>query len=227
MSPSRTALVTGANRGIGAEMVRQLRARGDAVVGTARTADGTDAIAALGAEALLCDVADPASLAAAAEAFGDRGLDLLVCNAGVYVGRGGIEDPALDAEAWRAQLMTNVAGPFMTVRAFLPALERAGGKVAVISSQMGCSGRVNGASYGYRASKAGATNVAFNLAVELAPRGIAVGAWHPGWVRTEMGGEAADVAVEESAAGLIARFDALALSGTGRLEDWRGEPMTP
>lgn len=226
MSAPRTILVTGANRGIGAAMVRLALARGDAAVGTARSPAGRAAVAALGAESLLCDVTDEASVAAAAAAFGERGLDLLVCNAGRYIGRGGLEDPAYDADSLREEFMTNVAGPFFTVRAFLPALERADGKVAIVSSQMGRSTLVDGRAYGYRASKAAATNLAMNLAVELAPRGVAVGAWHPGWVRTDMGGRDADVSVEDSAAGLLARFDALTLARTGLFENWRGEAMS-
>jgi NAD(P)-dependent dehydrogenase (short-subunit alcohol dehydrogenase family) len=77
----------------------------------------------------------------------------------------------------------------------------------------------------YRASKAAATNLARNLAAELAGRGIAVGAYHPGWVRNDMCGDAADIGVAESAAGLVARIDALSRATTGAAEDYRGEAM--
>jgi NAD(P)-dependent dehydrogenase (short-subunit alcohol dehydrogenase family) len=83
---------------------------------------------------------------------------------------------------------------------------------------MGSSDRAaNGGSYIYRASKAAATNLGRNLATDLAPRGIAVGIYHPGWVRTDMGGTGADISLEESVAGLMARFDALVAGHHRRL----------
>jgi NAD(P)-dependent dehydrogenase (short-subunit alcohol dehydrogenase family) len=217
-------LVAGASRGIGLELVRQAVARGDEVTGTARNEDGMARIEKAGGRALRLDVTDEAALAAAGAAT-DGPIDLLVCNAGVLRGRGGINADDNGADAWAAVLMTNVAGPFLTVRAFLPRIESAKGKIAIISSVMGSSGRAYGGSYLYCASKAGATNLARNLAKELAPRGIAVGAYHPGHVRTDMGGAGAAVSPEESARALLARFGALSLDSTGAYEDYKGEPI--
>jgi len=217
-------LVAGASRGIGLELVRQAAARGDAVTGTARDRDGMARIEQAGGRALRLDVTDEGALAAAGAAA-DEPLDLLVCSAGILRGRGGIGAAGNAAEDWRAVLMTNVAGPFLTVRAFLPRVEAARGRIAIISSVMGSSERAYGGSYLYCASKAGATNLARNLAKELGPRGIAVGAYHPGWVRTDMGGSGAAISPEESARGLLARFDALSLETTGVFEDNRGDPI--
>ncbi|MGF1660594.1 MAG: SDR family NAD(P)-dependent oxidoreductase [Rubrimonas sp.] len=228
---SRTLLITGANRGVGFALARAAAARGDVVLATARDPVGSDAPARLAAEGgdvdfFALDVTEPDRAEDLARLLADRTLDILVCNAGAYLGRGGIDDPALDAEAWRTVLMTNVAGPFFTVRAFLPLLRKApAGKVAVISSIMGSTTRAKGGSYAYRASKAAATNLACNLAAELKPMGVAVGAYHPGWVRTEMGGAGADVEPRASAAGLLARFDALSLATTGVVEDYAGAPI--
>jgi NAD(P)-dependent dehydrogenase (short-subunit alcohol dehydrogenase family) len=150
----------------------------------------------------------------------------LICNAGMLRGRGQPEDSAYTRDAWLDQLMTNVAGVFFTVRALLPALARGTApRVAVISSRMGSSALAPGGTYAYRASKAGAVNLARNLAMDLRPRGVAVGAYHPGWVRTDMGGASADLDAAESAAGLVARIDALSLATTGVFEDHRGEPI--
>ena len=213
----KTVLISGANRGVGFEMARQMVARGDHVIGGARNGQDTPG------ETLALDVTDQRSLAGMTAHLEGKPLDLLVCNAGAYKGRGGIDDPDYTADAFAEILAINVTGVFLTIRAALPALRRGGGKIAVISSQMGSSERAKGSGYIYRASKAAATNLACNLAKDLAPEGIAVGAYHPGWVRTDMGGQAADISPEESAAGLIERFDALDLRTTGCFEFYSGE----
>jgi NAD(P)-dependent dehydrogenase (short-subunit alcohol dehydrogenase family) len=103
---------------------------------------------------------------------------------------------------------------------------RAGrGKIAIIASQMGSSTRAPGGSLIYRASKAAAINLGRNLATDLRGDGIAVGIYHPGWVQTQMGGAAADITPEASAAGLTDRFDALNLAQTGVWEDWTGRAL--
>ncbi|GMG83189.1 SDR family oxidoreductase [Paralimibaculum aggregatum] len=227
---AQTILITGANRGIGLALARQAHARGDSVIATARRPGEAEALNALTRRSgditvVGADVTSPEQLAGIAAAE-KRPIDLVVCNAGQYHARGALDDPAYTAEAWSGTLMTNVAGVFFTVRAFLPNLLAASaGRVAVISSIMGSSARAKGNAYIYRASKAAATNLACNLAAELAPQGIAVGAYHPGWVRTDMGGAAADVAAEDSAKGLLARFDALGLQSTGTVEDFEGNPI--
>ena len=90
---------------------------------------------------------------------------------------------------------------------------------------MGSQERAGSNALIYRASKAAATNLARSLAIELAPNGIAVGAYHPGWVRTDMGGPSADVSPQESAAGLLTRFEKLDLSNTGIYESYSGEKL--
>jgi NAD(P)-dependent dehydrogenase (short-subunit alcohol dehydrogenase family) len=163
---------------------------------------------------------------AAAAAADNTPIDLLICNAGQYLARGGIDDPEYTYDAWHTVMMTNVAGVFFTVRAFLPRLALvAEPKIAIISSMMASNKRAPGGSYIYRASKAAATNLARNLATDLKPQGIAVGAYHPGWVRTDMGGPSAEVDVEDSAKGLLQRFDVLSLATTGVFEDHRGEAI--
>ena len=79
-----------------------------------------------------------------------------------------------------------------------------------------------GGSYIYRASKTAALNLGRNLATYLRKDGIAVGIYHPGWVKTDMGGTGADIGTAEAASGLIARFDALSLETTGCFETWDG-----
>ncbi|MEM1160429.1 MAG: SDR family oxidoreductase [Pseudomonadota bacterium] len=219
---AQTTVICGASRGIGLEMARQASARGDVVFATARRP--SDELDAVSATVLTCDVTDEASLKAAAAAIAGP-VDLLVCNAGIFRGRGGMDAEDTGADAWAEVLMTNVAGPFLAVRAFLPKMRQPGDSVAIVSSIMASSGQAPGGAYLYRASKAGATNVARNLASDLQHQGIAVGAYHPGWVRTDMGGTGADIGVEESAAGLLARFEALSMETTGVFEDYRGRAI--
>ena len=197
------ALVTGASRGIGAALLAEGRRRGHEVIGTTR-------------ERL--DVTDAAMQAAVAAETGP--LDLLVCNAGVYLDKGtglGGLTAAMLAETFAA----NVTGVALTVQAQLANLSE-GGRIAVIASAMGSQERAPGGVYAYRASKAAAVNLGRNLAAELRGQGIAVGIYHPGWVRTDMGGAAADVSPEDSARGLWDRFEALGPEASGRFESWDG-----
>jgi NAD(P)-dependent dehydrogenase (short-subunit alcohol dehydrogenase family) len=226
----RTTLITGANRGIGLALARLALERGDRVLAGARRPGQAVALQELARRqpnltVLDFDVTDPEEMAAAA-ALEETPIDLLVCNAGQYIARGGIDDPEYTYDAWHTVLMTNVAGVFFTIRAFLPRLLKAPEpKIAVVSSIMASSAQAPGGAYIYRASKAAATNLARNLAVDLKEQGVAVGAYHPGWVRTDMGGPRATLEVEKSAKGLLARFEALSLETSGVFEDYRGEPI--
>ncbi len=227
----KTTLITGANRGIGLAMARLATERGDLVLAAARRPGAALALADLArrnrnVSVLNLDVTDPEEMAAAAAALDDAPIDLLICNAGQYLARGGLDDPEYTYDAWHTMMMTNVAGIFFTVRALLTRLAQAAEpKIAIVSSIMASSEQAPGGSYIYRASKAAATNLARNLAVDLKQQGIAVGAYHPGWVRTDMGGPSAAIDVEESAKGLMQRFDALTLATTGVFEDYRGEAI--
>ncbi|MFT6774921.1 MAG: NAD(P)-dependent dehydrogenase (short-subunit alcohol dehydrogenase family) [Paracoccaceae bacterium] len=225
----QTILITGAGRGIGLALTRAIIARGDAVIATARDPEAAEALAAVIAGApesrlLPLDVTDPESCHTLAGALTGVSIDALICNAGVYEGRGKITDPSHTLDGWTRSLMTNVAGPFFTIRALLPLLARPG-RIGIVSSKMGSQQMAGGGGYAYRASKAAAINLARNLAVDLKADGIAVAAWHPGWVRTDMGGGGADISVEQSAEGLLARLDELSLETTGSFQAYDGETL--
>ena len=211
-----TTLITGANRGIGLGLHRACEARGEAVIGTSRRP-----VAGL----VTCDMADPATIAALPAALGGRPLDLLVCNAGVYLDLGHRIGAGYAPELWAETFAVNVTGVFLTVAALLPALRAGGGRIAIISSQMASDTRAPGGSYIYRASKAAVLNLGRNLATDLRGEGIAVGIYHPGWVRTDMGGAEADIDLDTCVAGLMARFDALDIGSTGCFLSYDGSPM--
>ena len=104
-------------------------------------------------------------------------------------------------------------------QALLPNLQMAETpRIAILSTHMASTLRAPGGSYVYRASKAAALNLGRNLATDLAPLGIAVGIYHPGWVLTEMGGPKAELTVEQSVAGLLERFEALTPETSGVFE---------
>lgn len=210
-----TILITGANRGIGKAMFDSYTTQGADVIGTHRATDA-------GAMRQL-DVTDPASQSALADRLGDTTIDLLICNAGIYPDKGQLLDHGYPADMWADGFATNVTGVFLTIQHLLPHLRHAKGKIAIISSQMASHTRAPGGSYIYRASKAAVLNLGRNLATDLAPEGISVGIYHPGWVRTDMGGNAAAIDTDESARGLMARFASLGPATTGCFETYDGQ----
>jgi NAD(P)-dependent dehydrogenase (short-subunit alcohol dehydrogenase family) len=205
-----TSLVTGANRGIGLELCRQLAARGDRVLAACRKS--SPALDALQVEVLAgVDVADEASVAAMARGLAATQLDLLVNNAGIY------EHTALDHldfAAVRRQFEVNAIGPLRLTAALLPLLHDRS-KVAIITSRMGSIGdNGSGSEYGYRMSKAAVNAAGMSLARDLRPRGIAVAIIHPGMVDTDMGSPRG-ISPAESVRGILARVDALTLERSG------------
>jgi len=208
-------VITGANRGIGKTLADSYRAAGHRVTGTARQPSG---------DLNALDVTDPTAHHAMAQQIGDQPVDLLICNAGVYPDKHETLEDGYPASMWAQAFATNVTGVFLSIQTLLPRIKAAkAGKIAVISSQMASDTLAPGGSYIYRASKAAALNLGRNLSVDLAPEGIAVGIYHPGWVRTDMGGDAAAISVEEAAGGLIARFAELDLASTGCFRTYDGQ----
>ncbi|GAA6207206.1 hypothetical protein NBRC116601_04990 [Cognatishimia sp. WU-CL00825] len=121
-----------------------------------------------------------------------------------------------DPQLWSSTFAANVTGVYLTIKTLLPNLKRAAEpKIAIISSQMASQTHAPGGSFIYRASKAAALNLGRNLATDFKSDGIAVGIYHPGWVSTDMGGTNAEITKDQSADGLMARFDELSLETTG------------
>ena len=207
-------VITGANRGIGQALLQRYDARGDKVTGTARSE----------VNYLPLDVTNPDQQQKMARQLDNTPVDLLVCNAGVYLDKGENLADGYPADMWGESFEVNVTGVFLTVQALLPNLQLSQNpKIAIISSQMASHTRAPGGSYIYRASKAAALNLGRNLATDLEHIGIAVGIYHPGWVITDMGGAEAEITVDQAADGLVARFDELDLATTGCFRTWDGQ----
>ena len=216
----KTILVTGASRGIGLELCRQLRQAGHRVIAACRTAP--DELRSLGCRIIDgVEVTDDATVARlAAEVGGDR-IDVLVNNAGILA-RDSLDD--LDFDGMRRQFEVNALGPLRVTRALLPNLG-AGSKVVIITSRMGSiADNSSGGYYGYRMSKAAVNIAGVSLARDLRGRGIAVLLLHPGMVATEMTGRHG-IPAAEAAANLVARIESLGMEQTGSFHHANGEPL--
>jgi NAD(P)-dependent dehydrogenase (short-subunit alcohol dehydrogenase family) len=216
-----TVCITGANRGIGLEMARQFKGRGDDVIACCRRT--SEALDGLGVEVVDgVDIADDAGVGRLTRRLGDRRLDILVNNAGLLTDES-LGD--LDFDRMRRQFEINSLGP-LRVTAALRRNLGAGSKVAIVTSRMGSiEDNTSGGRYGYRMSKAAVNMAGRSLAHDLKSDGVAVVILHPGFVRTEMTGLSGLVDPPESAAGLIARIDDLTLDTTGTFRHANGEPL--
>ncbi|MBU8977326.1 MULTISPECIES: SDR family oxidoreductase [unclassified Lysobacter] len=235
MSPTqrtpRRSLVTGANRGLGLEFVRQLLAAGDHVVATSRHPGKANALNQLVGEhpgrlhVLPLDVAEPKTHAELARELPlvIDGIDLLVNNAGVLHSgeRFGHVPPAQLDDSFR----TNASGPFLLTQALAERLAD-GAKVANLSSVLGSIEAVEGFyTPSYAMSKAAQNMGTALLASALRERSITVVALHPGWVQTDMGGSGAQIPATESVRGLLKVIDGLKSADSGRFIDYRGKPV--
>jgi NAD(P)-dependent dehydrogenase (short-subunit alcohol dehydrogenase family) len=217
-----TVLITGANRGIGLEYARQFEAKGYTVIGTARKPDEATELAALGVRVEALDVTDAASVAALAKRLEGVPIDVLVNNAGV----GDRNDSSIettDFKMFEHTLAVNTLGPLRVTQALLPNL-RAGGRKHIVnmSSRLGSIALNNGNFPAYRASKAALNQINRSLSIDLGKQGFVVVVVHPGWVRTEMGGEEAPLLPDESVRGLLALIERLDASNNGRFYDHLG-----
>jgi len=221
------SVVTGANRGIGLELVRQLLGRGDQVHAAVRDPNGATELGALAGERLRIhrlDVLDPDSVAALGAALSGVSVDLLVNNAGVY---GGSRQhlPEVDVEDAVRTYRVNALGPLRVTLALLPNLKAARGKVIHVTSGMGSiTDNKSGSFYAYRMSKAALNMMSRTLAVDLRGAGVASAVINPGWVKTDMGGAGAPTSVEDSVRGMLREIDAFTLDNTGAFLDWKGRP---
>jgi NAD(P)-dependent dehydrogenase (short-subunit alcohol dehydrogenase family) len=220
-----TYLVTGANRGIGLEFAQQLRARGDIVIATSRDVEKATDLKATGAEMLALDVASEAAITEFAKGLGDRGIDVLINNAGVSSTSKSLAD-CTQEELARVLLINSIA-PILVTKALLDNLKRGTRKQVVsISSQLGSiANNTGGSSYGYRASKAALNQFNRSLSAELAPLGFHTLCMHPGWVRTDMGGPNATLSTQESVTSMLGVIDKARDVASGSFLNFDGKPL--
>jgi NAD(P)-dependent dehydrogenase (short-subunit alcohol dehydrogenase family) len=224
-----TVLITGANKGIGLELTRQLAARGDDVIACCRNPDAADDLNALANEASVTvhgvQVGDADSVAALKQAIGDQPIDVLINNAGA-AGPAPEQQSALqmDFDGWMDTFAINTMAPMRMVQTFHENLKSGNNPKAVtITSQMGALDLNMPVMYAYCSSKAAVNKIMRMMSAELANDGVAVTLIHPGWVKTDMGGPGADITAEESAAGIISVIDNASLETTGSFYKWNGE----
>ena len=232
-----TVLISGANRGLGLEFVRQYAELGWQVLACCRTA--SDALTLVAAEhpdisVHVLDVSDAASVAALAAAVGDQPIDVLINNAGTY-GRlsfsdGGIEHQAFgdsDFDNWEQVFRVNVFGPMRLSEALVDNVAASEQKkIVTLSSMLGSMGLNDiGGMYAYRTSKAAVNMLMHSMGIDLRKRGVLAVAVHPGWARTDMGGANAEVDPVDSVAGLIGVIDRLDQSDLGQLTAYDGSVL--
>jgi len=226
-----SVLITGANRGIGFEFARSFADNGWHVHACCRNPDRAKdlkelIVGTVGAVTLhKLDVTDGLKVASLARELADDPIDVLLNNAGIYGPRTGFGET--DYKEWLPVIAANVLAPMRMAERFIEHLALGERKLIVnISSRMGSMGdNGKGGAYIYRSSKAALNAVVKSLSIDLAPRGITVVAFHPGWVKTDMGGESAAITPAESVKGMRGVIDRLTVSDTGKFFNYDGEPI--
>lgn len=218
-------LVTGANRGLGLEWARQLAARGETVIATARDPAASKDLASLRVETHALDVADDASVARLADALSSRPLDAIVNNAGA-----GGSGPPLAELKWDEVLRmfdVNALGAMRVTQAAWDNLLSGRRKLVVnVTSRMGSiADNGSGGYYAYRASKAALNMLTKTLALDSRRQAVTCVLLHPGWVATDMGGKQAPLSPQQSVEGMLSIVDRLGPADSGRFLDWSGADL--
>ena len=225
-----SVVITGANRGIGLELVSQYLADNWQVYGCCRQPKLANQLSELASNSKLSihelDVGNPESVKKLSLALSEQPIDLLINNAGIYGGeRQSFGD--IDYGQWKQVLEVNTLGPYRVSTALATQVGNSEQRLIVnVSSAMGSIERyTTGGHYIYRSSKAALNMVTVNLAHDLRSRGITVLSVHPGWVRTDMGGSSADISTQTSAAGLRQLISNSTIDDSGRFFSWDGSAL--
>lgn len=222
-----TVLITGANKGVGLELVKVYAARGDTVLACCRNPEAAATLAAVDGDVEIIDVrvSDAESVAQLAKTLEGRPIDVLINNAGMS-GPGYDQQNArvMNFDGWMETFEVNTLAPVRVMQALLGNLKASDNpKVASITSQMGALSLDMPVAYAYCTSKAALNKFMRLAALDLGKDGINICVIHPGWVRTDMGGPNAEISPKESAAGIVKVIDELNDENNGGFWKWNGE----
>jgi NAD(P)-dependent dehydrogenase (short-subunit alcohol dehydrogenase family) len=216
------ALVTGANRGLGLEFVKQLQGMGYEVIGTARSPEKATDLKATCSRVEQQDVADQASVTSLANRLSGVPVDILINNAGM-LNRTDSRLDTLDFDVMERSFQVNSLGPLRVTQALLPNL-KAGDKKTIVSitSRLGSIELSTGGLYSYRTSKTALNQINKIISYELAPQGFTCVVMHPGWVQTDMGGGGATLTKPESISSMLEVIEGLTIESTGKFYNYDG-----
>ena len=222
-----TVVITGANRGIGLEMAKQLLNTNRRVIAGCRNPSEAAALNDLSSEGDLSvfqlDVSNSDSIQDFCAQVSDMTIDVLINNAGV-LDREKQGMLGVSAEAWLEAFRINSIAPFQVAVGLLENLKKSSRpRIISVSSQLGSLNLKGPGLYAYNSSKAALNQVMKIMAQDLEGDGIMVCPIHPGWVQTDMGGSEADITPQESAGGIISFIDNLTMEQSGRFWQWNGE----
>ncbi|SDY59335.1 SDR family oxidoreductase [Nitrosomonas sp. Nm58] len=226
-----TTLITGTNRGIGLEFVRQYAQDGWYVMACCRQPEKAENLSRLTAQypdhirIYALDVADHQQIDQLTRSLTSETIDLLINNAGIYPPSDDGGFGSIDYAAWIQAMQINTMAPLKMAEAFITQISSSNLKtIATITSKMGSiADNQRGGSYIYRSSKAAVNMVARSLAIDLKPRGITSVLLHPGWVKTDMGGRDALISTEQSVTGMRRILSGVALADTGKFFAYDGQ----
>ena len=225
-----TVLITGSARGIGFQLAQQYAEAGDRVYATCRSPERATRLNALAAGSggrltiLPMDVGDGASVKACAAAIGNTPIDILINNAGVWGGLDTQTFQNMDYDNWAHELNIMAMGPFRVIQAFMPnVLAGKDRKIITISSQTGAHAYDHLIGYSYASAKAAVNRLMTGLATEFKDRGVIIVPLHPGWVKTEMAGDVADISPTESAEGVRRVIAGMTIADSGTFLKWTGD----
>lgn len=226
-----TTLITGSNRGIGFEFVRQYAQKGWNVIACCRQPESASSLHQLAdsfpdlVTIYRLDVADHSQISCLSNHLKKTPIDLLINNAGIYPPSDDGGFGRIDYEAWQKAFQINTMAPLKMVEAFLTQISNSQLKtIAIITSKMGSiDDNRGGGSYIYRSSKTAVNMVGKSLSIDLKPQGITTVMLHPGWVRTDMGGPDALISTQESVLGMQKILSNLKLSDSGKFFAYDGK----
>ena len=225
----KTVLITGSNRGLGLEFAKCYSENNYNVIACCRNKDVASGLHSLSKkhdsiQMYSLDVSDTAQIKALSNSLQSQPIDILINNAGIY-------RPStlgdIDKDDWMDSFLVNTIAPYEIIQNFLPnLLIGESKKVVSITSKMGSiDDNTSGGSYIYRSSKTALNSMMRSLSHDLLGQGISTLTLHPGWVKTDMGGQGAWIDANESVEGMINQIENLSINNSGLYIDYAGKSI--